>query len=158
MRDMASPEPSLLLFIHFPGCCSPLTSFYSAPVILLHEVKVRLLVTQMCLTLFDTMDCSLSGSLLSVEFSGQKLECVAISFSRRSSWPRDWMCVSCIAGRFFYYLSYQGSPILLHILLLISYFHGRTRSWCSVVHHLVSSHSIFNPKVHFFMLHFKFSL
>ena len=86
MRDMASPEPSLLLFIHFPECYSPLTSFYSySPVILLHEVKVRLLVTQMCLTLFDTMDMSLSGSQLSVEFSGQKLECVAISFSRRSS-------------------------------------------------------------------------
>ena len=29
------------------------------------------------------------------------LECVAIPFSRRSFWPRDWIQVSCIAGRFF---------------------------------------------------------
>ena len=33
-----------------------------------------------------------------------------IPFSRGSSWPRDWIQVSCIAGRFFYRLSYQGSP------------------------------------------------
>ena len=26
---------------------------------------------------------------------------VAVSFSRGSSWPRDWTWVSCIAGRFF---------------------------------------------------------
>ena len=26
---------------------------------------------------------------------------VAIPFSRRSSWPRNWMLISCIAGRFF---------------------------------------------------------
>ena len=26
---------------------------------------------------------------------------VAIRFSRRSSWPRNWMLISCIAGRFF---------------------------------------------------------
>ena len=29
------------------------------------------------------------------------LEWVAISFSKGSSWPRDWTQVSCIAGRFF---------------------------------------------------------
>ena len=29
------------------------------------------------------------------------LEWVAISFSRGSSWPRDWTWVSCIKGRFF---------------------------------------------------------
>ena len=28
------------------------------------------------------------------------LECVAIPFSRGSSWPRNWTRVSCIAGRF----------------------------------------------------------
>ena len=31
----------------------------------------------------------------------RKLECVAIPFSRRSSWPGDRSQVSCIAGRFF---------------------------------------------------------
>ena len=29
------------------------------------------------------------------------LEWVSISFSRWSSWPRDWTWVSCIAGRFY---------------------------------------------------------
>ena len=29
------------------------------------------------------------------------LEWVAIPFSRESSWPRDWIYVSCIAGKFF---------------------------------------------------------
>ena len=33
------------------------------------------------------------------------LECVAYPFSSRSSWPRNWTGVSCIAGRFFTNLS-----------------------------------------------------
>ena len=37
---------------------------------------------------------------LSMEFSKQILEWVAISFSRESSQPRDWTQVSCTAGRF----------------------------------------------------------
>ena len=36
------------------------------------------------------------------------LEWVTIPFSRGSSWPRDWTWVSCLAGRFFYYLSDWG--------------------------------------------------
>ena len=39
------------------------------------------------------------------------LEWVAISFSRGSSRPRDQTRVSCIAGRLFYPLSHQGSPL-----------------------------------------------
>jgi len=38
------------------------------------------------------------------------LEWVAITFSRGSSQPRDQTQVSCIAGRFLYCLSHQGSP------------------------------------------------
>ena len=38
------------------------------------------------------------------------LEWVAYPFFRGSSWPRDRTGVSCIAGRFFTSLSYQGSP------------------------------------------------
>ena len=40
------------------------------------------------------------------------VEWVAISFSRGSSRPRDQSQVSCIAGRFFYQLSYEGSPTI----------------------------------------------
>ena len=38
---------------------------------------------------------------LSMRFSRQELEWVAISFSRGSSPPRDQICISCIAGGFF---------------------------------------------------------
>ena len=43
-------------------------------------------------------------------FQARVLEWVAISFSRGSSWPRDWTRVSHIVGRRFYRLSHQGSP------------------------------------------------
>ena len=40
------------------------------------------------------------------------LEWVAVSSSRRSSQPRDWICASCTTGRF-YILSHCGSSSLL---------------------------------------------
>ena len=55
-----------------------------------------------CVWLFVTpMDCSPPGSSIHGIFQARILEWVAISFSRRSSWPRDGTRVSCIAGRFF---------------------------------------------------------
>ena len=47
------------------------------------------------------MDCSPPGSSVHVILQARILEWVAISFSRRSSWPRDQICISCSAGRFF---------------------------------------------------------
>ena len=47
------------------------------------------------------MDCSLPGSSVHGSFQARILEWVAISFSRRSSQPRDWTQVSRIAGRRF---------------------------------------------------------
>ena len=47
------------------------------------------------------MDSSLPGSSVHEIFQARILECVAISFSRRSSWPKDWTWVSYIAGGFF---------------------------------------------------------
>ena len=44
------------------------------------------------------------SKVISLQFKKKKkriLEWVAISSSRVSSWPRDWTCVSCLAGRFF---------------------------------------------------------
>ena len=58
-------------------------------------------VTQSCLTLCDPMDCSPPGSSVDGILQVRILECVAISFSRGSSWPRDWTQVSRIAGRRF---------------------------------------------------------
>ena len=47
------------------------------------------LVTQLCLTLCDPMDCSLPGSFVHGILQARILEWVAISFSRGSSQPRD---------------------------------------------------------------------
>ena len=51
--------------------------------------------------LCDPMDRSLPGFSVLWIFQARELEWVAISFSRGSSWPRDWTQVSCIAGRHF---------------------------------------------------------
>ena len=58
-------------------------------------------VAQSCPTFCDPMDCSLPGSSVHGIFQARILEWVAISFSRRSSRPRDWTQVSCIVGRRF---------------------------------------------------------
>ena len=58
-------------------------------------------VAQSCPTLCDPMDCSLPGFSVHGIFQARVLEWVAISFSRESSWLRDWTHVSCIAGRSF---------------------------------------------------------
>ena len=47
------------------------------------------------------MDCSPPGSSVHRIFQARILEWVSISFSRGSSWPRDWTGVSCLTGRFF---------------------------------------------------------
>ena len=58
-------------------------------------------VAQSCPTLCDPMDCSLPGFSVRGIFQTRVLEWVAISFSRGSSWPRDWIQVSRIARRHF---------------------------------------------------------
>ena len=49
----------------------------------------------------DPMDCSPPGSSVHEISQARILEWVAISFFMGSSWPRNWIWVSCIAGRFF---------------------------------------------------------
>ena len=58
-------------------------------------------VAQLCPTLCDPMDCSLSGSSVHRIFQAIVLEWVAISFYRGSSWPRDWTQISLIVDRRF---------------------------------------------------------
>ena len=43
------------------------------------------------------MDCSPPGSSVHSISQSRKLECVATSFSRGSSRPREWTCISCIS-------------------------------------------------------------
>ena len=75
------------------------------------KTKTSALLAQLSPTLCDSMDCSLPGLSVHEIFQTRILECVAISYSRWSSWPRGRThvsCVSCIAGRFFTILSHLG--------------------------------------------------
>ena len=63
--------------------------------------KVKVLVTQACLTLCNPIDCSPPGSSVHGILQARILEWVAISFFKGSSQLRDRTWVSCIAGRFF---------------------------------------------------------
>ena len=62
---------------------------------------IIILVTQSCLTLCNSMDCSLPGFSIHGIFRARILEWVAISFSREFSRPRDQTLVSRISGRVF---------------------------------------------------------
>ena len=65
------------------------------------KVKSESEVAQSCQTLCDPMDWGLPGFFVHGIFQARILDWVAISFSRRSSWPREWTRVSCIVGRCF---------------------------------------------------------
>ena len=58
-------------------------------------------VAQSCPILCDPMDYDLPSSSVHGILQARVLEWVAISFSRGSSWPRDWTWVSHILGRCF---------------------------------------------------------
>ena len=53
---------------------------------------MKVLVTQSCPTLCNPMDCSPPGFSIHGILQARILEWVAISFSRGTSWPRDWTC------------------------------------------------------------------
>ena len=63
--------------------------------------KVKVSVFQLCLTLWNPMDCSPPGFSVHEILQARILEWIAIPLSRGSSQPRDWTQVSSIAGRLF---------------------------------------------------------
>ena len=62
----------------------------------IYHVKIKVKVTQLCLTLCDPMDCTVHGIL-----QARILEWLAFPFFRGSSQPTDRTLVSHIAGGFF---------------------------------------------------------
>ena len=62
------------------------------------KVKSESEVAQLCPTLCDPMDCSLSGSSVHGIFQARELQWVAISFPRGSSQTKDQTWVSRIVG------------------------------------------------------------
>ena len=90
----------------------------------------------------DPMDCSLPALLFMGFPKQEKLEWVATSFSRGSSWPRDWARVSWTAGKFFAIWATRETPtykdafrnICIHIWVI----HPQTQNllsheWASLV-------------------------
>ena len=70
-------------------------------------------VVQSCLILCDPVDCSPPGSSIHGILQARILEWVAISFSRRSSQPRDRNPVSHIGGRCFNLWATRCLPLIL---------------------------------------------
>ena len=69
---------------------------------------------QLCPTLCNLMDYGPPGFSVHGILQARILEWVAISFSRGSSWPKDWTRISCgswIEGRFFT-AEPPGKPII----------------------------------------------
>ena len=82
-------------------------------------------VTQSYLTLWDPMDCGMTGFSVHGIFQARILERVAISYSRGSSQPRNWThvcCISCIGRRILYHCHYLGSPTLRVLPLIYTLF------------------------------------
>jgi len=93
-------------FVQEAILCFILSSFSFVYVLLLnHPITLSsfccCLVTKLCLTLCNPMDCSSPGSSIHGISQAMMLEWVAISFPRVSSWPKDRTWVSCIAGGVF---------------------------------------------------------
>ena len=70
------------------------------------------LVTELYLTLCDSMDCSPPGSSVHGVFQARILDLVATSFSRRSSQPRNRTHVSSTGGRILYHWAFWEAPLI----------------------------------------------
>ena len=79
-----------------------------------------MLVVKLCLTLCDPMNYSPPGSSVRRILQARILEWVAISFSRGSSWPRNWTQFSYIAGRFFNIWATREAQLTLGLLIIIT--------------------------------------
>ena len=92
------------------------------------------LVTQLCPTLCNPMDCSPPGSSVHGIFQARILEWVAMPLSRGSSLPRDWTQVSCIADRFFTIWAAQKARLFSYFLLYSNSLPSLPSSCCSHKH------------------------
>ena len=64
------------------------------------HIKTCCSIVKLCLILCDPMDCSLPGSSAYGVLQARILECVAVSFSRASSWIRGQTYISFIDRQF----------------------------------------------------------
>ena len=86
---------------------------FSLSFFLIHLFFIIILCVLSCFShaqLCESMNCSPPGSSVHGIFQARVLEWVAMPFSRGSSWLRDWMGDSCIAGRFFMIWATRKAP------------------------------------------------
>ena len=76
------------------------------------KMKSESEVAQSCPTPSSPMDCSLPGSSVHGISEVRILKWAAISFSRGSSWFRDWTHVSCIGRHILYHWANREAPKL----------------------------------------------
>ena len=97
--------------------CNPLFPYqvYSAlsvSYLLSSESGNCCLVAKSCLTLCHPMDCSPPGYSIHGISQARILEWVAISFSKGSSWPRDWTFISCIGRQVpYHWATREAHPV-----------------------------------------------
>ena len=80
------------ILMYFRDCRVSMHWCFTVPV----YVCVYDLVAQSCPTLYNIMDCRPPGSCVHGILQVRILQWVAISFSRGSSWPKDWTLVSTL--------------------------------------------------------------
>ena len=85
---------------HFPSFWKNILCIGLFKLSLVFVMYKRKWVDQLCLTLCDPMVCSPPDSFVRGILQARILEWVVIPFSRGSSWSRDQIRVSCIAGGF----------------------------------------------------------
>ena len=76
--------------------------------------REKVKVADLCWVLCNLMDCILLGSSVHGILLARILEWVAISFSKRSSWSREWTWVSCTAGKFITVWATREAPFGSH--------------------------------------------
>ena len=110
-----------------------------------------------CLTLCDPVDCSPPGSSVHGISQSRILQWVATSFCRVSFRPRDWICISCIAGGFFT-AEPPGKPkrqvLNIKRFLISCLWHVPSASWWEGVCTRLIHASIIMVIAHYFHLHF----
>ena len=115
-RAFAYPWPAMISHLASFSCnlaeASPATSATGFP----WPLTPTDTVARSCQTLYDPLDCSLSGSSLHGISQERTLECVAISSSRGSSWPKDPTRISCTASGLLTHWISGEAPIIAQVV------------------------------------------
>ena len=125
--------------------------------------KVKVLVSQLCPTLCDSIDCSTPGSSVHGILQERILEWITISFSRGSSQLRDQTWDFCIAGGFFTICATREVPkswcmLLISILNALLFILSKSMKyiciWWEGMLFLSQPHSMHSWDFYFFLTSF----